>query len=275
MSANCGGGPGPQMGMTGQQLSAIREAIATAGQRGTIASSAPYFSRVFFTADATESPAGTFNYAVAQGTERRAFGYAKTDDVPGWPTSLGAAATHGKATSADTNLMTKGQTLAGQTVLIQGLACIVQPRSDFEFARNLLSEVSISIGLNGDNQQMEMGTPLNIPGIGGLYGWGFTGLIPPALSAAAGSEMAKLGSNGLPDANNYRRVPEGLIWRPAGKTDGTLVVRARVERGVAIGPVVERAAAVGIQVFDPPTQIVCDLMFHLVCIAISDQSVNF
>lgn len=260
------------MGLSGEQAAIVAAAIQDASRRSVIASSAPYFSRVFFDSEAVEAPAGTFNYSLPQGTERRAFGYAKTDPVPGFPAKFG---TQSNATSADTNLMTKGQTLAGQTVLIQGLACLIQPRSDFEFARNICSELSVSIGLNGDSQTMEMGTPLNLPGIGGLYGWGFTEMQTPAFDSAASSGVAKLASNGLPGADNFRRVPEGLIWRPAGKTDGSLVIKCKVERTVSMGPLVERVAAAGIQAYDPPTQVVADLMFHLICIAVGDGSVNF
>lgn len=279
MSSACGSagsGGGPSMGMTGAQAAAVAREIQRAGERGTIASSAPYYSRVFVTAARVTDSAGppaVYSYAVAAGIERRAFGYSKTENVPGYPTSFAAAGI--AATPADTNLITKGQTLAGQTFLIQGLACIVQPTSDFEFARRLLTECSVSISLNGDQQTMEMGTPINLPGIGGLYGWGATSLVEPALSEAGASQFAKLGANGVPAADNFRRVPEGLIWRPAGKTDGTLVVKLRTERAIAYGPITSRVAASGIVAWAPASELVADLMFHLIGIAVSDSSVNF
>jgi len=264
-----GSGGGPSMGMTGAQASALAGVIQDAAQRNTIASSAPYYSRVLFEVDAVEAPAGTFTYTIPQGQERRAFGYAKTDPVQGMSGAFNAA------TPCDTNLMTKGQTLAGQTVLIQGVSVMVQPGSDFELARQFLTECSCSIGLNGDSQVMEMGTPLNLPGIGGLYGWGFTGVLAPDAQGNATSQFSKLGANGLPHADDYRRVPEGLIWRPAGHTDGTLVVKFRAERPSSVVSV-ERVAQADplIFAFDPPARIKLDLMTHLICIAISDASVN-
>ena len=259
-----GSGGGPSMGLTGAQIQALGGAIESAASRSTIASSAPYYSRVFLTADTVEAPVGTFTYTLPQGREVRAFGYAKTDVIEG------SAAL--KATPADTNLMNKGQTLAGQTVLIQGVSILAQGLTDFEFARRAMPEVSASISLNGDNQTMEMGTPLNLPGIGGLNGWGATGVITPPLGSS--SDFAKLGSNGLQTSENFRRVPEGLIWRPAGSTDGTLVVKLRVERPIVI-VAVARAAAAGIAAFTPPAVLTLDLMVHLICVAVSDGSVNF
>ncbi len=269
---NRGSGGGPSMGMSGAQVAALSGVIQDAANRNTIASSAPYYSRIFFTAAGVDGGGGSFTYDFPAGVERRAFGYAKTDPVPGAPFGPGAS----DATPADTNLMTKGQTLAGQTVLIQGVSVMVQPGTDFEAARQVLSECSVSIGLNGDSQQMEMGTPLNLPGIGGLYGWGFTGLVPPSAQSNGGSEFAKLGANGVPGADNFRRVPEGLIWRPAGKTDGTLVIKFRSERRVTVGPVLSRPAQANplILAYTPPALVKIDLMCHLICIAISDASVN-
>jgi hypothetical protein len=260
------------MGMTGAQAAALSGVIQDAASRNTIASSAPYYSRVFFTSAGVDGGGGSFTYTFPAGVERRAFGYAKTDPIPGAPFLAPA----NEATPADTNLMTKGQTLAGQTVLIQGVSVMVQPGSDFEAAKEMLTECSVSIGLNGDSQQMEMGTPLNLPGIGGLYGWGFSRLIAPAAQNNAGGEFAKLGSNGVPGADNFRRVPEGLIWRPAGKTDGTLVIKFRSERAVVVGPVLSRAAQANPLIFayTPPASVKIDLMCHLICIAISDASVN-
>lgn len=264
-----GSGGGPSMGMTGAQASALAGVIQDAAQRNTIASSAPYYSRVLFEVPAVEAPPGTFTYGIAQGQERRAFGYAKTDPVQGMGGAFNAA------TPADTNLMSKGQTLAGQTVLIQGVSVMVQPTSDFELARVFLTECSCSIGLNGDSQVMEMGTPLNLPGIGGLYGWGFSALLQPDAQAPAGTQFAKLGANGLPHADDFRRVPEGLIWRPAGHTDGTLVIKFRAERPSSVVAVARAAQANPLILpFTPPAVARLDLMVHLICIAISDASVN-
>ena len=262
------GGGGPSIGLTGAQIAAIGPAIQAAADRGTIANSAPYYSRCFY--EAARVGAGPFTYTIPAGTERRVFGYGKGGQVAGLRGGLAL-----EATSADTNLTQAGQTLAGQIVLIQGVACLVQPGSDFELARQLLSEMSVNISTNGDTQSLFMGTPLNLPGIGGLFGLGSTGLLEPNLNAGAPSQFAKLGSNGQPLSDNFRRVPEGLIWRPAGNSDSNLVIRLRTERAVVVPAVATRVAAAGILAYDPPAFATVDLMWHLICVAISEASVNF
>ena len=262
------GGGGPSIGLTGAQIANIGPAIQQAADRGTIANSAPYFSRCFF--DAARVGAGPFTYTIPAGTERRVFGYAKGGVVQG--TRNGVAL---EATSADTNLVQPGQTLAGQIVLIQGVSCLVQPGSDFELARLLLAEMSVNISTNGDTQSLFMGTPLNLPGIGGLFGLGNTALLEPPLNVGAPGQWAKLGANGEPLSDNFRRVPEGLIWRPAGNSDSNLVIKLRTERAVVANAVATRAAGAGIIAYDPPAFAHVDLMFHLICVAISEASVNF
>jgi hypothetical protein len=262
------GGGGPSIGLTGAQMAGIGPAIQAAADRGTIANSAPYYSRVFF--DAARVGAGPFTYTVNAGTERRVFGYAKGGNVQG--TRDGVTL---EATAADTNLVQQGQTLAGQTVLIQGVSCMVQPGSDFELARRLLSEISVNISTNGDTQALFMGTPLNLPGIGGLFGLGSTALLEPALNGGAPTQFAKLGANGQPLSDNFRRVPEGLIWRPAGAADSNLVIKLRTERAVVVPAVATRVAGAGILAYDPPAFVSVDLMFQLICVALSEASVNF
>jgi hypothetical protein len=255
------------MGMTFGHMAQLGREVQAAGERGVVASSAPYYSRLKFRAEGVEVT-GVFTYTFTKGTELLAFGYAKTDNVQGTDEGIGTAQ---KATKADTNLSNKGSTLAGQKVLIQGLSVITQGETDYEAARLLLPEVSVTLSLNGDEQSITLGTPINIPGIGGLYGLGATGILEPALADA--HTYARLGANGMPFSDNFRRVPEGYIWMPQGGKDGNMVIKFKIERDVVI-VATERAAATGILPFDPPAIIEVDLMAHLICMAISNQSVN-
>ena len=232
--------------------------------RGNVVSTMPYFSRVRFRL--TRAGAGPFTYTLAQGTIVRAFSYGIAGDMA--PAGLPGTT----ATPADTNLTTAGKTLAGQAVNIFGIGVVVNPISDFGFLRLAAHRISVQVGLNGEGETLRLGTLLNLPGIGGLQGWGNSDIVIPDLSAARG--FAFLGTNGVPVAQNYRAIPEGLWWMPEGAKDSQLTIKFTCEEAVATGSIAARAAATGVQAFDPPTSIDLDFTVHLLTASQSPQSVN-
>lgn len=232
--------------------------------RGRVVSTMPYFSRVRFRV--ARAGAGPFTYSLAQGTNVRAFNYAVNQD-------MGSAGIAGlNATPADTNLTTAGKTLAGQAVWVFGLAVLVNPVTDFEFLRLCAHRISVQFGLNGDDATLKLGTLLNLPSIGGLQGWGNTAIKPPPLASA--SDFAFLGTNGVPVAQNFRQIPEGIWWMPEGATDSQLNIKFNVEETVTTGSIAARVAAAGIQAFDPPENIDLDFTVHLMTAAQRPQSTN-
>ncbi len=255
----CPPGYGPQ------QLVKDAQRVPQVQDRGNVISSMPYFSRVVMAI--ARAGADPYTYTLAQGTNVRAFSYGANQDMA----SAGLAGTI--ATPADTNLTTAGKTLAGQAVQIFGVSVLVNPRTDFEFLRLAAQDISVQIGLNGDDATLKLGTLLNLPSIGGLQGWGDSAIAIPPLADAR--TQAFLGTNGWPTSGNYRMIPESIWWMPEGMKDSQLNIKFNVERAVATPSIAARAAAAGTtQAFTPPTSIVIDLMVHLITASQSPQSVN-
>jgi hypothetical protein len=203
----------------------------------------PYYSTVKFRA-VRSGASGAFLYTMALPARGiRAFSYGLGDDK----TSGGYLAADGQATAADTNIITRNQTIAGQYVEIRGLAfqwhnaaldnpgaagAVPQIRlADAEFLSVLHRDVSVELGLNGDEQTFKLGTIGMIPGAGGLRGGA------PLLTGLAvldANQDAQFAANGWETRSNFFRVPEGLIWKTSDKPDGNLNIIFRQNNAIQI-----------------------------------------
>lgn len=253
--------------MQGPNFLNERAALSQIQNRGMVVNNVGYFSRGRFTITRTgASP--NYAYTLAQGTEIRLFSYGQGGSM----VAAGFASTDA-ATAVDTSLIKPYTTLAGQDVLIKGVSFLFNTNTDFEFLRVAAPEISVRLGLNGDGETFKLGSILNLPGFGGLDGWGDTQIRTPAL--AESRTFALLGSNGMPGAANFREFKPGFWWRREGEPDSSLQLTLRAERQVAVTGLADRAAAAGTTAaFNPPASIVVDLVAHLIVEAGGPQSVN-
>jgi hypothetical protein len=209
--------------------------VAVPGQPGGYVTSFPYYSTVVFRAAA--GSATGYGYVFPQGQERKAFAYAEGQE---WTIGGATTALDGRATFAETNLTKANETIAGESLEIMGLAIQVQPAVTdglrFMQARLLAmiaTNVSVELSLNGGSNSFKLGTLGQIPSAGGLVGSGLDNLSPePTVNAIQerGSERFDFAQNGWQVRSNFYRLPEGLIWRPAGEVDSMLQVIFRNAR---------------------------------------------
>lgn len=195
-----------------------------------------YYSTVLFQSAVT----GTFTYTIASGTELRAFSYATGQTMNG----VGFASTD-IATFADTNLTVPFSTISGETVEIFGMSCLVTADSEPAILKQLAPQLSVAIGLNGDNHLFRMGTLEMVPGGGGIFGAGDSLVVAPPQEASFWTSGTA--TNGWPSVNNYLPFPDSLYWKPQGQTDGTLNVKLKAERVVTYVTLLtaDRAAQAG------------------------------
>lgn len=194
----------------------------------------PYYSHVRFQFTAS-SASGTNTYAFAQGTEVKAFNYAQGQSL------TGAGFLAGNATALDTNLIKQSETVAGEEVKIYGLSFLLDTDADAELTRLIFANVSVRIGLNGDQQLYNFGPLHMMPGGGGLNGVGRSDTVESPLT----DRYAQVGvlSNGLPGCSNYFRLPTPIIWKPPGGSDASLVITCRCERAISFTSVNRAASA--------------------------------
>lgn len=259
MSQSCN----PTFDPTRNWSEANQEQMAQAN-RGKVLTSLPYFSRVVFEATSSGGGVGTPRvYALPEGQERKAFGYAPPDNVPGLTVDA-------QARTADTNLLTRNQTIGNQALFVVGLGIIANGPTDAAFLRLHGHNISVGISIDGKGTQYPMGNLLNLPGPGGLYNAGHSDAIPPELSSAVAFDSAM--GLGWPQFG-FRPVPEGIIWKNAGQPDSNFAVILKNDRAFALTGN-DRAAAAGIQVFTTPTIIRLDVTVHLIGATMSARSAN-
>ena len=201
----------------------------------------PYFSTVKFKA-IRSGASGSFVYTMATQTRGlRAFGYAlgETKEAAGY------AAIDGQATAADTNIITKNQTISGQFVEIKGMAfqwhtCGLNAPSaglqtlrylDGNFVSALHRVISCEMGVNGDEQTYKLGTIGMIPGAGGLRGGAS---LLSGLGALDANQDTQFAANGWETRSNFFRVPEGVLWTTSDKPDGNLNVIFRQQEPLVL-----------------------------------------
>jgi hypothetical protein len=242
-----------------------RRTLDAIQRRGLVEGDYPYFSRVRFrVARAGVSPA--YSYTLAAGTVVRAFSYGQNQNMDG------AGFTGVTSTAADTNILKAYTSLAAEDLAIYGVSLVVNPNSDFEFLRVSAPEISVRIGVNGEDSTKKLGTIVNLPSIGGLAGWGNTQVRTPPLDEER--TYAFLGTNGVPHAADFYPVPSGIFWRKESDPDGSLVVTLTAERAVVITPLADRVAAAGVAAYNPPATIDLDFVVHLKARSLASQSVN-
>jgi len=237
-------------------------------QPGAYNISFPYYSTVIFRA--LDSVAAPGTYAFAAGEERKAFAYSEGAE---WTIAGATTALDGRATFAETNLTKPNETIAGEAVEIQGLAIQVKPAitdgERFHQARllaQIATNVSVHLSLNGGQNAYKLGTIGQIPGAGGLVGPGNDDLMFK-VDAVADPATFQLAQNGWQVRSNYYKLPEGIIWQPAGMTDSMLQVIFRNERAFTLyaGGDPENGPQADIEDFKVhPAKIATVLLVHLV-----------
>jgi hypothetical protein len=224
----------------------------------------------FQAAVSVAAPVTTLTFAA--GSVQRAFSYRINDPL----TSAGFDPTVGNATDADTNLVTAGQTIAGELVNVNGLSVMPSGISDIGLWLNLEANMSVAITMNGDAQKYKFGRPAMIPGAGGTFGAGTSLTAAPPLADA---QLSVSGfSNGWPDIANYYPFPMPMIWSPSGETDSNFNVVLTLQRQVVVVETA-RAAAAGVAAYTPPTAVgqfgtFVDFMIRLHSDQTSPRSVN-
>jgi hypothetical protein len=202
----------------------LAQAANKGGGREHTEQSYPYYSHVRFQFAATSS-SGTNTYALPAGSTVKAFNYAQGQSL------TGAGFLAGNATALDTNLIKQSETIGGETVKIYGISFLLDTDGDAELTRLAFANVSVRIGLNGDQNVYNFGPLSMMPGGGGLHGVGRSDAVESPLT----ERFANVGcmSNGLPGTANYFRLPTPIIWKPPGSTDASLVITCVVERAIS------------------------------------------
>lgn len=240
--------------MNEQQL---LRALLGAAQRGSRGGgehqeqSYPYYSHVRFQFGATAAggPPATNTYVYTAGTQVQAFNYSQNQSL------VGAGFLAGNATALDTNLNKQSETIGGETVKIYGISFLLDTDADAELTRLAFANISVRIGLNGDQNVYNFGPLSMMPGGGGLNGIGRSDTVEPNLLERF--SMVGALSNGLPGTANYFRLPTPILWKPPGGPDASLTITCRCERTVtftSLNRVVQAAGAntSGSQAFTGP-----------------------
>jgi hypothetical protein len=203
-----------------------------------------YYSIVRFQALVSVVPPTTT--LTFQQQQLRPFGYRIGDNL----TQAGFDASFGAATEAETNLVKAGETIAGEQLEVDGISLMNSPISDIGVYKQLISNMSVVISMDGDSHRYRLGRPDMIPGSGGTFGAGFTATAVPSLIESLSTDAAF--ANGWPVVDNFYPFPQPLIWTPSGETDSTFnVVLSLVRQQVFVETA--RAAADGVAGFTPPT----------------------
>lgn len=240
-----------------------------------------YYSRIRLPANTVVTTTGVIT--ASQGKTSRAFGYGIGQDM-----SPGLAGTTGTtAQLSDTNLLTQNQTVAAESVLISGISLILLSTSEPLLALSLDPNVSVQLILNGTTKY-PLGIPSMIPGCGGLFGAGVSGVAQPLGEAAFVQGFGVL-NNGMPLAKNYFELPEPTAWMSTGSNiDTALNVVFTIENAVTTPAVFggqgNRAATIAdtagapyyVQAFAATTTgaVYCDYMVVLIGRTFQPQSQN-
>jgi len=178
----------------------------------------------------------------------RAFSYAINDSLVG----AGFDPTMGNATDAETNLVSKAQTIGGEQVSIGGLSLMPSSVTDIGLWKQLVANISVRIAMDGDQRNYKFGRPDMIPASGGTTGSGVTPTLLPGLTESVAFDSGF--SNGWPVIDNYLPFPEPIIWTSAGVTDSNFSVPITLQRQQVIAETA-RAGAAGIAPYTPPTAV--------------------
>lgn len=237
-------------------------AQADALQRQEFVVGFPYYSMVRFRFVA--SGAGPYTYTLSSSVVR-AFSYSvDQSDL----TAAGFASGY-TATYAETNLQSKNETNAGETVYVNGLSAVLMPNSDARMASEVFRNVYCELSLNGDSNTFRLGPPIFLPSPVGLLGSGKDDAGPQAIPG--GRPVFTFPANGWPYKGNKMGLPGGLVWRNSSKRDSQLnVIFTPASAKVASRTIsyttqtANEAAAAGVRGYNYPTaDIVVDVMVLL------------
>lgn len=229
-----------------------------------------YYSVVRFQA-AVNVAAPTTTLTFAPG-ELRPFSYRIGDLL----TTAGFDAGVGNATDCETNLVKAGETVAGEQLAVCGISIMPSSITDIGLWKQLASNVSCTISMDGDAQRYRLGRIDMIPGSGGTFGSGISPTVLPGLTESVATDSSF--SNGWPTVDNYYPFPQPLWWTPSGETDSNFNVILKLVRQLVI---VEtgRAAATGVAPYTPPTAVsqfgtFVDMMVRLHSEQLAPRSTN-
>lgn len=175
----------------------------------------PYYSTVRFRF--VRSGAGPYVYTLSTSVVR-AFSYS-VDQADCTSAGFGTGYT---STYAETNLQSKNETNAGETVYVSGLSAVLMPNSDARMAAEVFRNVFCELSLNGDSNTFRLGPPILLPSPVGLLGGGQDAAGPQAIPG--GRPMFTFPANGWPYKDNKMKLPGGLVWRNSSKRDSQLNV---------------------------------------------------
>lgn len=194
-----------------------------------------YYSKVRF--QATSALVGAVTTFTIPPQELRLFGYAQGQDLGPFGFGVG-----NQATLAETNLITASSTLSGETVKIYGVSLLPSAESEATFVKALWTHIACQFSLNGDQMAYRLGTPENIPGGGGLTGFGNSFVQQPPLQESYVSREGAL-SNGVAHMGNFFPFPQPVIWKPQGDTDSTLIIKLSLVRAITFTSTARAAVA--------------------------------
>lgn len=237
-----------------------------------------YYSIVRFQTDVSVAAPMT-TLTLNAGAIQKPFSYRIGDPM----TTAGFDPSFGNATEAETNLTKASETVGGELVKIHGMSLSPSGITDITLWKELESNISVKISMNGDAQNYRLGRMSMIPGSGGVFG-SAPSLIgpPPDLTSSVRTDGGF--SNGWPDIANFFPFPEPMIWTPGGETDSSLnivltCVRQVLFTATARAGTAPAGGALGVAPYNPPTAVgqygtFIDVMCRLHSEQVAPRSVN-
>ncbi len=251
------------------------EAIRSLRERGDIVvKTEPYYSRLRIPMTVTGT--APYAYALAKG-EFSAFDYAQGDSMAnaGFP----AAAPYDRATKADTNLISRSETVNNEWVFIDGIALVFLPTTDVEVAKRVIPDAYCRFDMNGTLDLIKLGNPLLLGGGPGLFGAGESRVVTPnAFETRA--QIPGFLSNGMPDPGGVKKLNDVLLWGPKSSSDSNLKFVWEQTRAVSFTATARAAdAAVGIPAWTPAAATgdvgtYLEVMVMLDCVQLTSRGSN-
>lgn len=200
----------------------------------------PYWSKIKFAASRTVSGA-VFNYIIPAGTTVSAFSYGRNQSKG----SAGFTAADGNAVDSDTNIAKGGETIAGESVQIDGISIMPMPAGtdgaagattpdlriqDDRMLAALMSLCSCKIRLD-TRGLLDLGPPIFLPGGGGLEG---RAAKLSSWSGLAGDNYDQgFVNNGLATKGNSFGMKYPIWWNAYG-ADSLLFIDFVVNRNIVL-----------------------------------------
>ncbi len=209
----------------------------------------PYYSKIRVPVVTVAVAGGNHTLTVPAATYS-CFDYAIGDTMSnaGYPT----AAPYDKATIADTNLMSKSETMSNEFVVIDAISMLLMPRSDAELARRIWPELYCSIAMEGKSNFIRLGNPSLLGGGGGPVGNSQSVIRMPNNQDVRSVNEGTM-TNGTSSVNDVKFLDDPIVWGPKGRVDSNLSFEVRIPRTITwIAPARTVDAANNITAFTPP-----------------------